>query len=124
MKKNIAIWAVGIAALSISLTWFVMKRDDSVGAQAHGPEDYASPQLEALIGAENYRTKFEHNHPPITCTQMPFCTEIWYHRFDPQLEKFLAPPEGEPTLEPTQERRIYPTLGPATPVPTAPEPEK
>ncbi len=122
MRKKIAIWMLGIAVFAVSLGWLAINNDDAVDAQKYGPENYASPQIEALVGSEYYKTEFEHNHSPITCTEMPFCTEVWYHRFDSQLEEFMPWPEGEPTPEPTSEKRTHPTLEPATPVPAAPKP--
>lgn len=82
---------VAVAAIAVPVSLFAVNtlNDDDAVVSDYDPELYPSPQLEALIGVENYRTKFVHDHPPITCTDLPFCTEAYYHRFDSQLEKFI-----------------------------------
>lgn len=84
-----------IAVLAGSLAWIAVKApgDDETHLVEYDPR-YASPQLEALIGVENYRTRFVHDHEPITCTDLPYCSEIYFHRFDPQLERFVDETEA------------------------------
>ncbi|MEX0761312.1 MAG: hypothetical protein WD208_05575 [Dehalococcoidia bacterium] len=84
-KRYIGILSVGVALLAIAVLFIV--DNNGTGAQQYPADAYrdGQDQFIQLIGEEEF-AKFEHNHPPLDCTDAEWqedplsCSEAWIHR--------------------------------------------